>query len=376
MIKVSVLLITYNHEKFIEEAIESILMQKTNFKFELIIGEDCSTDNTRNIVEKYKEKYPDKIVLSLQEKNGGTSRNIRASLKKCQGEYIALLEGDDYWIDENKLQKQVDFLDNNPDCTLCGHGYKRYYEETKEFFGDIEYENEKFSLEDFLKEDIANVQNRFHIRTLTRIFRKTALTESFVDLENVILWDYVLEVILLRSGNGAYLKEIMGVYRVNRNSRMQIDLDKTSEIMIEMRKEILKLVPPIYKHYVLESMSNKELKEKYYKFTSKFRSDSCNDKVIDYFMKNNFKKIVIYGAGILGRLLEEKLQTSDIEILYFVEGINRPDMGKDIFGLEQLNIAIDLDAIVVTPFFDFDNIKDELVNFKLNTKIISLEEVI
>lgn len=118
---VSVCMITYNHEPYIAQAIESVAQQKTNFPFELIIGEDCSTDHTREICNKYQEKYPQLIRLHLHEQNVGVMRNFNTSLNACNGKYVALLEGDDYWTDPHKLQKQVDFLEEHPEYIGCAH---------------------------------------------------------------------------------------------------------------------------------------------------------------------------------------------------------------------------------------------------------------
>lgn len=122
-VKVSVLITTYNHEVFIVQAIESALMQKTDFDYEIVIGEDCSTDRTREIVIEYARRYPQQIRLLLHERNlGGFGvLNFTETLKACRGQYIAILEGDDYWTDPLKLQKQVDFLDQNPGCVMCHH---------------------------------------------------------------------------------------------------------------------------------------------------------------------------------------------------------------------------------------------------------------
>ena len=105
----SIASITYNHEQFIAQAIESWLMQKTSFEIEIIIGEDCSTDNTRAIIEKYRKLHPDLIKLIISESNVGMMPNFIRTLAACRGKYIALCEGDDYWTDPYKLQKQVDF---------------------------------------------------------------------------------------------------------------------------------------------------------------------------------------------------------------------------------------------------------------------------
>lgn len=120
-IMVSVCCITYNHKQFIGEAIDGFLMQKTNFPFEIVIGDDCSTDGASEIMDAYKEKYPDKINLIRTGKNVGAHENMRNIIKTCAGKYIALCDGDDYWTDPYKLQKQVDFLEQNPEYVMCCH---------------------------------------------------------------------------------------------------------------------------------------------------------------------------------------------------------------------------------------------------------------
>jgi RimJ/RimL family protein N-acetyltransferase/glycosyltransferase involved in cell wall biosynthesis len=115
---VSVQMITYNHESYIKRAIDSILMQKTNFDFEIIIGEDCSTDNTRLIIKQISDKYPGRFKLLLHEKNIGALANQQTVSQASKGKYIAICEGDDFWMDADKLQKQVDFLEKNADYGL------------------------------------------------------------------------------------------------------------------------------------------------------------------------------------------------------------------------------------------------------------------
>lgn len=114
-------MITYNHQRFIGEAIEGVVKQKTNFPIDLVIGEDCSTDNTRTILLAYKEKYPQLIKLILHQKNIGMMKNFVQTLQACKGEYIALCDGDDYWNDASKLQKQVDFMEENKGYAITFH---------------------------------------------------------------------------------------------------------------------------------------------------------------------------------------------------------------------------------------------------------------
>ncbi len=120
-VKVSVAMVTYNHEKYIAQAIESVLMQQTTFPYEIVIGEDCSTDETREIVASYQAKYPERIRALLHERNLGMHSNFDATLRACRGQYIALLDGDDYWTSVDKLETQTRFLDDRPDCAICFH---------------------------------------------------------------------------------------------------------------------------------------------------------------------------------------------------------------------------------------------------------------
>ena len=115
--KLSVFVVTYNQEQYIRQCLDSIVMQQVNFDYEVIIGEDCSTDNTPAICDEYAEKYPF-IKVYHHPNNLGLLKNWEFVMNKCQGEYIALLEGDDYWIDENKLQCQVEWLDVHPEYSI------------------------------------------------------------------------------------------------------------------------------------------------------------------------------------------------------------------------------------------------------------------
>ncbi|NRP53634.1 MULTISPECIES: glycosyltransferase [unclassified Marinobacterium] len=118
---VSVCVVTYNQEQYIEQCLESIVNQKTNFRFELIVGEDCSPDNTAKIVQEIAAKYPEVVVPIVRSVNVGGHKNFMDVFERARGEFIAYCEGDDYWVDENKLQKQYDALRRNPNVDLCFH---------------------------------------------------------------------------------------------------------------------------------------------------------------------------------------------------------------------------------------------------------------
>lgn len=120
-IMVSVVCLTYNHEKYLRAALESVISQITNFSYEVIIGDDCSSDNSANIIREFEKKYPNIIKAVCREKNVGSSENERDLYSRTKGKYAILLETDDFWIDRKKLQKQVDFLESNPDYFEVAH---------------------------------------------------------------------------------------------------------------------------------------------------------------------------------------------------------------------------------------------------------------
>jgi glycosyltransferase involved in cell wall biosynthesis len=207
-IKVSVLVMTYNHAKFISQALESILMQQVNFNYEVLISEDCSTDGTREIVKEYYDKFPDKIQLLLSEKNIHSNAVVVRGIDAARGDYIALLDGDDYWMSSDKLQKQVDFLDTHPDCALCFHNAQVVYEDnSQEPWYWTPADQKQFStLEDIW---LGNF-----IATCSTMFRRGLFGEvpdwydSFFPIT-----DWPLHILNAEHGNIGYINEVMGVYR-------------------------------------------------------------------------------------------------------------------------------------------------------------------
>lgn len=201
---VSIAVITYNQEKFISQTIDGILMQKTSFPIEIIISEDCSTDNTRKICIDYYEKYPEIIKLNLPETNMGSMPNFIYTLNLCKGKYIAICEGDDYWIDENKLQRQVDFLESNPDFSLSAHNSLTLGHNGKMIY------NPPLDRTVYTTTDIIGLN--WSIMTASIMFRRSDLSipEWFKKVKN---GDYALQLILSTKGKINYIPEYMSVYR-------------------------------------------------------------------------------------------------------------------------------------------------------------------
>lgn len=118
---VSIIVTTYGHEKYIKQALDSIIMQKVNFNYEVLVGEDCSPDGTRLILKNYEKMYRDRFVMIYRDTNLGSKENELDLIRRSKGKYLAFLEGDDYWINDQKLQLQIDFLESNPDFIATSH---------------------------------------------------------------------------------------------------------------------------------------------------------------------------------------------------------------------------------------------------------------
>jgi len=211
--KVSVCMITYNHEQFIAEAINGIISQKTNFTFELIIGDDCSTDKTREIIKTYQDKFPNKIRALLPGKNLGMMPNFVATLSACKGDYIALCEGDDYWTDPDKLQKQFDFMRANTTYSLCTHPVTTKFEESGlfEIFPILHpYRNNNYIITPEI------LIEHWGLHTCSFFFRNDIKFPDWFD--KVKAGDLALALILSSKGPIYLLTDSMAIYRRHPNS--------------------------------------------------------------------------------------------------------------------------------------------------------------
>ena len=214
---VSVCVQTYQHSKFIRECLDGILNQVTDFPIEVLLGEDESTDGTREICIDYANKFPEKIRLFLHSRKNNieiegtpTGRfNVLYNLLSAKGKYIALCEGDDYWIDPYKLQKQVDFLAANEDYSICFH---RVYElnEGKGYL--LSNLNSSETQEDYTIQDLAK-GNFLH--TPSVIYRNGLIKIYPEWFEKIAVGDYVMHMLYAQYGKIKYLPEAMAVYRLN-----------------------------------------------------------------------------------------------------------------------------------------------------------------
>lgn len=244
--KVSVSLITYNHAPYIAQAIDSALMQQTNFPFEIVIGEDKSKDGTREIVVRYQSTHPDRVRTLLHDRsnlslaNGKPTGNwnFANNIKNCRGHYIALLDGDDYWTSPHKLQKQADYLDQNPDCALCYHNVQILDESDP---ARIELHEKKLG-----KKTLKNLLRGNFMQTCSVMFR-AGLFSDFPDwFFQSPLGDWPLHVLNAQHGNIGYIHEVLGVYRKHASGafsrKRRIDADAETIQAAELIRRCL--APP------------------------------------------------------------------------------------------------------------------------------------
>ncbi len=202
-IKVSVMMTTYNHGPFIAEAVKSALAQAVDFPFEIVIGEDCSTDNTRAILQDLQAANPGVIRLLARETNWGRRKNFIDTLWACQGEYIAILEGDDYWTSMDKLQRQADLLDQHPEYALCFHpAVKRFEEDGRDVIFKPPAGRDRFSLVDLL--------DRNFIATCAVMFRSRLFPDLPSWFDHVPAGDWPLHVLNAQHGDIGYLPDADG----------------------------------------------------------------------------------------------------------------------------------------------------------------------
>ena len=225
-VKVSVALIAYNHERFIDDALQSVLMQKTNFPFEIVIGEDCSTDRTREILVDYQKRYPDKIRLLLRDRNLGAAGNAIETCAATTGEYVTYLDGDDYWTSEDKLQTLADYLDGHPECSMCFHNVEKRYADGRPPEVALKTNKKFFEIKDLFWRNL--------IASCATMCRGEMLRSFDWAYPAHMAGDRLRYIWQAQFGPIGYIDQVMGVYRLNdggiyghldRIRRQQITID-------------------------------------------------------------------------------------------------------------------------------------------------------
>lgn len=239
---VSICVLAYNHENYIRQAIESILSQKTDFPFEILIGEDCSKDETPGIVLELEREYPQIIRVLRSPQNLGTNRNLIRTMEQCQGKYIAILGGDDVWSSHFKLKKQVEFLENHSECTICFHPVEVYIQETgivRGLFPDHEVP---------VITDIVDLIKDNYIPACSLMYRNVQLEkipEAYFDLK---IEDWPLSMLYAKKGKIGFVNETMARYRVHSSSAFSnLGLLKKLEYALMAREFVYSQIPNVPK---------------------------------------------------------------------------------------------------------------------------------
>ncbi|GHV57444.1 hypothetical protein FACS189460_4020 [Deltaproteobacteria bacterium] len=215
--KLTIVSTTYNHAPYIAQALDSWVSQKTDFPFQVLIADDCSTDGTTDIIRDYAARYPEIIKPVFRDQNLGPVKNGPDLMARIDTEYVAICEGDDFWLDPLKLQKQVDFLETHPECALCFHPVRIFYEDGSkpdEIYPSPDY---RFNRSKLILADL--LQHNF-IQTNSVVFRwrfRAGLNYSDLIPDDILPQDYYLHLIHGETGEIGFLDEVMSAYRRHAN---------------------------------------------------------------------------------------------------------------------------------------------------------------
>lgn len=263
-VKVTIVCITYNQEKFIANALDSFLMQKTSFKYQIFVGDDNSKDNTANIILEYAKKNPGVIYPFIREKNIGPQRNCIDMCNRAQSTYIALCDGDDYWIDEFKLQKQYDHMEKNKDCNICGARTKivntknwahaNYYIKNKkgEYIMPECYPNYRGAKEYLSGYEL--MENLFS-HTSTLFFRWNYNIKYPKWFFEGVLGDIPLKLLQLGEGKATYIPDVVSVYRIN-ESGVFTKFKNKDVMFINSRLEYIRVCSGLLEWYEENKLKN------------------------------------------------------------------------------------------------------------------------
>lgn len=225
--KISVAVVTYNHEPYIRQALDSVFAQRVSHAYEVVIGDDGSTDGTRQIVREYAERHNDRVRLLLHETNLGCTRNAERIINACRGEYLALIDGDDYWIDPLKLQRQADYLDAHPTCTVSFHQVAALDEH-----GELDWllvpANQPRRC------DMAALMTEVMVPTGSMMMRRRCLVPLPDWLGDAYPPDLALKALCADQGTLDYLEETMSVYRQHGGSWTSTQQEQRLQAMLDV----------------------------------------------------------------------------------------------------------------------------------------------
>lgn len=247
---VSICCITYNHEKYIEKTLDGFLMQEVDFPYEVLIHDDASTDNTQRIIQEYQVKYPN-IIKPIFQVDNQYSKNIKINFTynfpRAKGKYIAMCEGDDYWIDKFKLQKQVEYMESNPGCSLTTHAATIISE-----FGEVKKTIvPSFSNRIFTIEEIINGGGGL-FPTNSMIFRSEFVKELPQFMYEVPVGDYPLTIHLASKGDVYFINDKMSVYTYMGENSWSMRMSRDTSLAVEYYRKSIDMMLKIDSHLLYE----------------------------------------------------------------------------------------------------------------------------
>jgi glycosyltransferase involved in cell wall biosynthesis len=261
---ISVLMITYNHERFIEAAVNSVLSQQTDYPFELVIGEDHSPDATGKKVDQLAAAFPDIIKVVRAESNIGVAANFCRTFRACSGKYMAILDGDDVWTDPLKLQKQVSFMEANPDYGFVHGDVNHYYEDSGKTEPCVNKTGGVHVPDGNLFPELIKPQPLF-IKTATVCFRKelaSAFDLSLAERENWPLIDMPLWMDITQQTKSHYFDEVFATYRLLTESASRT---QSPQKKLAYHQKLYAIKQLYFDKYKVEGANRKALDEAYYR---------------------------------------------------------------------------------------------------------------
>lgn len=389
---VSVLCAAYNHEKYIRKSIESFLMQKTDFKYEIIIHDDASTDHTAEIIKEYEKKYPE-IIHGIYEKENQYSRMVELiySLiqESCNGKYVAICEGDDFWLASHKLQTQIDYMEREQKCVLSVHNAVMVNEEKCEIEAMMPYEYECD-----ISPDELIMQYRGILPTASMVFRRDVLDadlNSFFSKAGAVS-DYPLQLYLMTKGKIHHFNNIMSVYRYMHHYSW------SKNIVSSLKNTVIHTVQMLWFLNEYNNYTNKAYKESIFKRKERFEKTALlmyqQQYALEYFDKycdnldmemdyiyyrefldkkeyfhrtfgvkssdllkdirafiSNFHHVYIMGAGKFAGIIAEQLRYSNVDFEGFVvsDSMANPEiyLNKPVYELDHMPCDIENSGIIV-----------------------------
>jgi glycosyltransferase involved in cell wall biosynthesis len=237
---VDVAIVTYNHQPYIRVALESVLAQETSFPVRIIVGDDASTDGTQEIIREFCQNFPNRITAIFHDRNLGVIHPDRIGfkvLRACTGKYVAMLDGDDYWTDPEKLQIQADYLESHPECSICHHAVQYQYEDNRR----APTRRPKYTKSVTTLFDLLGCTNYIH--TAAALYRRECLPEIPAWLAKLPLGDWPMWCLLGQAGDYGFIDRMMSVYRVRHYSSWShqsaiFRIDATMQMFRELRERL------------------------------------------------------------------------------------------------------------------------------------------